>query len=344
MSRSTALASAVLLGTTLWLPGRLCAATSVSLGNGTTLHVGSVSLEADLMDPSSPIPRPKPTGIRYEVFRDVDGRVLEEGWLPGTRDSIEDGQPSIAYDPLTSVAVAAWSRDVGEEAEIFCARYIDGSWTFPMRLTQNQSPDRDPVLVMDDKSQAHLVWWEVVGENSEIWYRRITMWSDDFRGEEPIALDLDLGPMPEGLTFPFISYQRSTSLIYLVVCEGASQFNIYTFQAFDPNSPSGGGSLVLPVSLSRPPDGYGDSEPLHPMIVFVGDGEVPVVYWTEDEVLYYFYLGVGHGGTEASAIFEVPLRAEYDPGALETLVLRLAELQLGSGPPIGYRRDRTGLR
>jgi len=341
--RISLIAALVAAGLCLLGAAALEARTTASLQDGTTLRVSSRPLNAPSGGGESE--GPGGSGIWYQIYRDQDADLLEEGWLIPTHDTIEDRSPTVGYDPWTQKAVVVWSRGVGAETDLFVSSFGDGTWSLPRRFARNAVADLDPVVTVDAFARIHLVWWQPVGEGV-ILYQNFFPWSYLPYEGDPKVLDL---PVEDGATgrlkFPYIAYQQASDLLYLVVSrnDGAIQLCWFDTQAASSN-PLGGGEIVIPVTV-EPPSHTGD--PLEtapqPMLTFAGAGQIPVVYWVEGSTLYYFYLV----DEEPSPVFSKVLVVGYDPAGLEDLVRHLVRFQvqiLPVRPPRGQVELRSRLR
>ena len=69
-------------------------------------------------------------------------------------------------------AIITWMQSDGTNQQVFKAEYRSGAWTNPSSLTDNISPDGQPVslpqVAMDDNGNAIITWPEYDGSNYQI--------------------------------------------------------------------------------------------------------------------------------------------------------------------------------
>lgn len=344
-----ALATALLVAAAMLVqPAAVGASSQARLDDGRTMRVSARSGSAP-MDGSIYTGRPEHFGIFYEIFTD-DGETLESGWIPGTQDEVNDLQPTVDFEMWTHQAVLVWSRGYGDQRDLYLSRYVDGIWTVPQPLTNGQAGDSGPVLVADNLARLHLVWWRPTGGGTALYYR-FHVWSSIPPEHDPVVLDLgfddddgeELRPY-----FPYIAYQESTELLWLVHRRGDDEIGVHSFPTVSAGDPTGGGEIIVPVSVVTRPEPDGEEEGIQPLITFAGSDQRPVVYWVDAEVLHYFYL---FDGGIPSAVRQVSLAAEYDDAALEQIVLELVEAErahpnrpVRSPIQVGDRTARSTLR
>ena len=127
--------------------GLLEAATSALPLDG---HVLTVAVRTDQYVPS----------IQGLVLYDqsVSGTTAET--LVATWDQIVDQGPNIAMDPLGGQPVVVWSRQDGADFELAMMRRGPGGYWEPFNtLTNNQTQDVEPRVIVDGNENAHIVWW-----------------------------------------------------------------------------------------------------------------------------------------------------------------------------------------
>lgn len=339
---------AFLAALVLVCPVALSAQGFTTMDSGFSMRVSTRLMSQESGDVLTRGPWPSNTGIWFEVIRDADGLVIDQGWVPGTDSGSQHTSPTVGYDRWTRQAIVVWSRGYQEDTDLYMALYGEEGWKGVRPLTHDSFADFYPVLAVDDLARIHIVWWRP-NLGGTVLYQMFHILSSGATLDNPEILDLNLDLSQGSVRFPYIGFQETTGLVYLAVAQERELIHLYRFSAEKGNIPTGGGSIVIPVSVAIPGANLGQGqsgqqfEAVQPRMTFVGDDEIPTVFWTEGDRLYFFYL---KDNVDPSQVFSLKLELEYDPSGLEGLVQSLVLGRDGgstsdfgeqAGSPFGWR-------
>jgi len=157
--------------------------------SGTWTHPASLSdnISPDGQHASSPQVAMDDNGNAIIVWSQYDGngidQIFKSEYRSGTwthpaslSDNISpDGQhayyPQVAMDDNGN-AVIVWRQSDGSNTQIFKSEYRSGTWTHPISLSDNISPDgqdaSNPQVATDDNGNAVIVWTQYDGSNWQV--------------------------------------------------------------------------------------------------------------------------------------------------------------------------------
>ncbi|PKN51686.1 MAG: hypothetical protein CVU55_10625 [Deltaproteobacteria bacterium HGW-Deltaproteobacteria-13] len=122
------------------------------------------------------------------------------------------GLPKVAMDDNGN-AIIVWEQSNGANSQIFKSEYRNGTWTNPLSLDDNISPDGQeayfPQVAMDNNGNALIVWAQSNGANSQIFkseYRSGT-WTN------PLSLDDNISPDGQNAAFPQVAMDDNGNAI-----------------------------------------------------------------------------------------------------------------------------------
>ena len=140
-------ATIIVLAALPLISGLLEAATSVLTLDG---HLLTVRVT---VDPSIP-------SIQGLVVYDQTPSGTSAQTILSTLDMVLDQGPNIALNPVEGQPVLVWSRQDGTDFELAMMRRRPGDYWEPFYiLTNNQTQDVEPRVIVDENESAHIVWW-----------------------------------------------------------------------------------------------------------------------------------------------------------------------------------------
>lgn len=113
-------------------------------------------------------------------YRDLDGTLLAEGFVPGTDDALVDGTPALSYDAANDGILAVWSRESAAGARELVALGFDagGFDLEPRVLASGPTNQTDPDLIHDRDGNAYVAWRDMD------WAQRVEILALDPEGNE----------------------------------------------------------------------------------------------------------------------------------------------------------------
>ena len=216
-------------------------------------------------------------GSNSQIFR---SEYRNGSWADpvGLSDNISPDGQSALFAPQVALndngeAVIVWSQSDGMNTHIFRSEYRNGSWSDPVDLSDNISPDGtdadSPQVALNDNGDAVIVWSQSDGMNTHIFrseYRNGS-WKD------PVGLSDNISPGLQEASPPQVALNDDGEAVIVWASEGAIS------QVF--RSEYRNGSWADPAhSLDNiSPDGQ---PTFSPQVDLNNNGEAVIVWWQSD--------------------------------------------------------------
>lgn len=139
-----------------------------------------------------------PVGLVWRVYSvSFDTRYV----LNVDGEANEDGDPSLAYNRIGDMPMAAWARNSAGGYDLVLSCFLNGAWTEPLVLAEDVTLTQptDPALVLDPADgSVHLLYW-VDEAWPRVMYRHapadLSSWSDPVQ----VSLPGELAVRPSGV-------------------------------------------------------------------------------------------------------------------------------------------------
>ena len=204
----------------------------------------------------------------------------------GLFDNIAPDGPSIAFDPQVAMdnngnAIIVWWQHNGSNFQIFKSEYRNGSWSHPVGLSNNISPNgqdaANPQVAMDNNGNAIIVWHQNSGTGNQIYkseYRNGS-WS------HPAYLSDNISPDGSDARYPRVAMDNNGNAI--IVWDQLDGSNSQIFKSEYRN-----GSWSHPTDLSNniSPDGQ---NAYNPKVVMDGNGNSIIVWEQQDGINFQIF-------------------------------------------------------
>lgn len=225
------------------------------------------------------------TIIVWVQFDGLNNQVFKSEYRNGTwsnpssiNDNISpDGQdaiaPQVAMDNNGN-AVIAWMQFNGFNFQVYKAEYRNGTWSYPVDLDDNISPDGQdvsaPQIAMNDNNEIVIAWSQNDGLNSQVFKAeyRAGIWTT------PSSLDDNISPSSEYADDPKIALNDNGNAIITWVGLDGSNFQIFKSE-YNAGVWSNPSSLSDHISL-----GGQDCDP--PAIAMDAQGNA-IIVWSQSD-------------------------------------------------------------
>ena len=221
------------------------------------------------------------TGIICEAnVSDVEVTCVNKGWTHPfdltdniSPDAEDASVPKVAMD-RNGNAIITWLESDGSNDQIFMSEYRSGSWTHPLDLADNISPDgqdaSDPEVAMDDNGNAIIAWYQSDGSNKQIFmseYRSGT-WS------HPADLTDKISPDGQDAYDPQVAMDDNGNAIIAWYQSDGTKMQIFMSEYR-----SGGWAYPADLADNISPDGEHVSDPQ----VAMDDNGNAIITWAQSD-------------------------------------------------------------
>jgi len=130
---------------------------AVTIAPSARAEVGTLELEAGGPYVVGIIDDPDPVGRAWKRYSTPgSGRIV----LNEAGETNGDGDPSLAFNPVTRTPIVAWARNSAEGFDVVVSRFSGGEWSPPVVLAGSPLDELDPWVAVDPvNGTVHVVYW-----------------------------------------------------------------------------------------------------------------------------------------------------------------------------------------
>jgi len=236
------------------------------------------------------------TGIICEAnVSDVEVTCVNKGWTHPfdltdniSPDAEDASVPKVAMD-RNGNAIITWLESDGSNDQIFMSEYRSGSWTHPLDLADNISPDgqdaSDPEVAMDDNGNAIIAWYQSDGSNEQIFMSeyRSGSWS------HPLDLADNISPNGQHAYNPQVAMDNNGNAI--ITWEQSDGSNV---QIFKSEYRSGGWTHPANLADNISPNGQNAR---YPEVAMDNNGNAIIAWYQSDGSNKQIFMSEYRSGT-----------------------------------------------
>ena len=291
-------------------------------------------------------------------YRDIDGSLIAEGFVPGTHDELVDGPPAVSLDPVNGAMLVAWSRESasGTRELVSLSFSASGFDLEPRVLATGLTNQTDSDVLHDRLGNAYVAWRDMD------WAQRVELLALDPNGSELFRSRISTEEtVQNGAPRLGVDATGALFVAYLGLDAATGDPQLKVHAASD----TGGGVIHVPnpiIELGRVSGlPLGDAVPApgpagwdEPSLEVTILGGTPVLWWmTQDafgrDVLNHA-IRTGEGSWTEQPLGRIPLTTLGDSQAAVRDALAMIEARyrsvvslVGSQPPTLSPRPRLGL-